>query len=289
MEERRSHSQTEKTIQQATQAPQRAGCREKKGRKVGTHHHKVESIDSADRHWPTWVQDLAEAGNSAPERLWIAGNPEALTEGIATIGTRSPTPFGTSYAKAVAEAAAAAEIVIHSGWAKGCDIAGHLGAIEAGGRTCVWVSEGADRPGPSEHARWVDAVIDGGGAFVSEHPPGTSRTTLGLIARNRFIVGAATRGVHVCQTGGRGGTMGAVGWAVKLGRRIYVPYPGERKHPSNDGLRLLGETASGTEAERRARRRQLAQATYIAQRWYDDNPVATYIRDREEIAATFQS
>lgn len=258
--------------------------RERKS-KVGRHRHKVETIDPTDRRWPTWMWDLAEI-EEAPERIWIAGDPAALEAGVATIGTRSPTRFGVTYAESVGKAAAAAGVVVHSGWAKGCDIAGHLAAAGAGGRTCVWVSEGADQPGPDEHDRHVDAVIEAGGAFVSEHPPGTPRTTLGLIRRNRLIVAAARRGVHVCQTGGQGGTMGAVGWAVRLGRPIYVPHPGDRQHSANEGLRLLGEAASGDETERKERIRALAKATYIAQRHYSDNPVATYIRSRDEIPGT---
>lgn len=254
---------------------------------MGNHSHPVEVIDPTDPTWPEWMTDLVELGDgNVPAHLWVVGDPAALQAGAATIGTRQPTRFGTSYAAAVAEAAAARGVVVHSGWAKGCDIAGHLAAVEAGGRTCVWVSEGADRPGPMEHARHIDAVIEAGGAFVSEHPPGTERSTKGLIMRNRLIVAAARRGVHVCQTSGTGGTMGAVGWAVRLGRPIYVPDPGERTHPANDGLRILAAAGAGSDEEKAERIRHLAEITYIDQSWYSDAPVAKALRGRDDIAVT---
>jgi DNA processing protein len=71
-----------------------------------------------------------------PLVLYVRGNVAALSQpGIALVGTRHPTPYGSGMAERLACDLAARGLVIFSGLARGVDTAGHRGAISAKGKT----------------------------------------------------------------------------------------------------------------------------------------------------------
>ena len=53
---------------------------------------------------------------------------------------------------------------------------GDLAAMAAGGQTLVVLAGGIARPYPAAHRPLFDAVVQGGGAVVSPHEPGSSRS-----------------------------------------------------------------------------------------------------------------
>ena len=70
-----------------------------------------------------------------PLILYVRGNDEVITHpGIALVGTRHPTPYGSGMAERLACDLAARGLVIFSGMARGIDTAGHRGAIAAKGK-----------------------------------------------------------------------------------------------------------------------------------------------------------
>src|SRR5258706_16196625 len=65
-----------------------------------------------------------------PLVLYVRGNPEVLPQpGIAMVGTRHPTPYGSGMAERLACDLAAQGLVIISGMARGGDTASHRCAI----------------------------------------------------------------------------------------------------------------------------------------------------------------
>lgn len=54
-----------------------------------------------------------------PKRLYVLGDPEALTEGLAVVGARMATPYGIGAAKRFARLAAQRGIAVISGGARG--------------------------------------------------------------------------------------------------------------------------------------------------------------------------
>jgi DNA processing protein len=72
--------------------------------------------------------------------LYVRGNETAISQpGIALVGTRHPTPYGSGMAERLACDLAARGLVIFSGMARGIETAGHRGAIAAKGKTvAVW-------------------------------------------------------------------------------------------------------------------------------------------------------
>ena len=93
-----------------------------------------------------------------PLVLYVRGNPEVLTQpGIAMVGTRHPTPYGSGMAERLACDLAAQGLVIISGMARGVDTASHRGAISAKGKTVAVFGTGVDVIYPKENSRLVGA------------------------------------------------------------------------------------------------------------------------------------
>jgi DNA processing protein len=87
--------------------------------------------------------------------VYIRGNPEVLTrEGIAMVGTRHSTPYGSCMAERLAYDLAAQGLVIISGLARGFDTASHRGAIAAKGETVAAFGMGVDVVYPNRTRAW---------------------------------------------------------------------------------------------------------------------------------------
>ncbi len=103
-----------------------------------------------------------------PLILYVQGNAETLSQpGIAVVGTRHPTPYGTGMAERLACDLAARGLVIFSGLARGVDAAAHRGAIAAKGKTVAVFGTGADVVYPKENRKFVGKLFLLGGASCS--------------------------------------------------------------------------------------------------------------------------
>jgi DNA processing protein len=109
-----------------------------------------------------------------PLILRVRGNPEALTKpGLAMVGTRHPTPYGSGMAERLACDLAAQGLIIISGMARGVDTASHRSAISAKGKTVAVFGTGVDVIYPKENSRLSEQILALGGALISEFPLGT--------------------------------------------------------------------------------------------------------------------
>src|SRR6516162_1990834 len=80
-----------------------------------------------------------------PLVLYLRGNAEAIDKpGVAIVGTRHPTPYGTGMAERLSCDLCARGLVIISGMARGVDTASHRGAISAKGKTIAVFGTGID-------------------------------------------------------------------------------------------------------------------------------------------------
>jgi DNA processing protein len=75
--------------------------------------------------------------------LFVKGNVEVLAQpGIAMVGTRHPTPYGSRMSERPSTDLAARGLVIISGMARGIDTASHRGDIAAKSKTTAVLGTG---------------------------------------------------------------------------------------------------------------------------------------------------
>jgi DNA processing protein len=162
-----------------------------------------------------------------PRVLFVRGDVASLEAeaSVAVVGTRRPTEGGRRTAARIGAALSRAGALVVSGLAVGIDGTAHAAVVGEGGRTVAVIGGGHDRLFPRLHDRLADAIVDGGGAVISEHPPGTVPTKGTFPRRNRIISGLADA-VVVVEAGARSGALLTASWALEQGREcFFVPGP----------------------------------------------------------------
>src|SRR5208282_1010246 len=157
-----------------------------------------------------------------PLVLYLKGNGEVIDKaGIAIVGTRHPTPYGTGMAERLACDLAARGLVVFSGMARGIDTAAHRGALNAHGRTVAIWGTGIDEVYPKENRKIADQILASGGAILTEFRLGTFPAPQNFPIRNRIISGIAI-GVLVIEAGEFSGTRVTARCALEQGREVLA-------------------------------------------------------------------
>lgn len=191
-------------------------------------------LDQRDSAYPASLLEL----NDAPTRLYVRGDPEALSvPGLAIIGTRRATPYGEATCELAARVAAEAGVSVVSGGAVGCDQAAGLEAVRRGGCHIVVVGCGADVIYPASSEQMVERTVRQGGAVVSLVPWGTQPRRYLFPKRNR-IIAALSRAVFIAEAGLPSGTFSTAEAALELGREVLA-VPGSIFSPLSRGTNHL--------------------------------------------------
>jgi DNA processing protein len=157
-----------------------------------------------------------------PLILYVRGKVETISQpGIALVGTRHPTPYGSGMAERLACDLAARGLVIFSGMARGIDTAGHRGAIAGKGKTVAVFGTGVDVIYPKENARLLDQILALGGAAISEFPLETFPAPQNFPIRNRIISGISL-GVLVVEAAEYSGTRITARCALEQNREVFA-------------------------------------------------------------------
>src|SRR5438876_5786089 len=172
----------------------------------------VEIVTIDDSCYPQQLKQIYDP----PLVLYVRGQP-----GIALVGTRHPTPYGSGMAERLACDLAAHGLVIISGMARGVDTAGHRGAIAAKGKTVAVFGTGIDVIYPKENSRLSEQILALGGALISEFPIGTSAFPQNFPIRNRIISGMSV-GVLVVEAAEYSGTRITARCALEQNRDVFA-------------------------------------------------------------------
>lgn len=186
---------------------------------------RLQGPRSVVRHGEAGYPDALMNTADAPACLYVIGDVDALHDGLAIVGARKATPYGTALAHDFAQCAAYHGIPVISGGALGCDSSAHQGALEGQGVTVVVLGGGCDQVYPERNFDLFQKIIDSGGAVISEQlwdfPP--LRHTFRL--RNRIIAGLA-RATLIVEAGLPSGTFSTADEALAAGREVMaVPGP----------------------------------------------------------------
>jgi DNA processing protein len=171
-----------------------------------------------DAEYPERLREIYDP----PAVLWIRGDVRLLARpGIAVVGTRHPSPYGTGMAELLSRDLAHRGLVILSGMARGVDTAAHKGAIEAGGKTVAVWGTGIDVIYPKENKKLAEQIAATGGAIVSEYPLGTFPAPQNFPIRNRILSGMSV-GVLVIEAAEYSGTRVTARCAMEQNRDVYA-------------------------------------------------------------------
>ncbi len=186
---------------------------------------------------PFYPQRLKEIYDP-PLILYVRGDAEVLIKpGIAMVGTRHPTPYGSGMAERLASDLAAQGLVIISGMARGVDTASHRGAIAAKGKTVAVFGTGVDVIYPKENSRLSEQILALGGALISEFPLGTFAAPQNFPIRNRILSGMSL-GVLVVEAAEYSGTRITARLALEQNRDVFA-VPGNVTNKNSWGPNTL--------------------------------------------------
>lgn len=190
-------------------------------------------LEQGSEGFPSALLDV----DPAPTRLYVIGEPAALKEGLAVIGSRKATPYGMSCAARFAKHAAEQGVCVVSGGARGCDTSAVDAALEAGCAPVVILAGGLDNPYPAQNVPQLQRVVDAGGAVVSEQPWDAPPVPWMFRHRNRLIAGLA-KATLVVEAGLPSGTFATVDQALAAGREVLA-VPGPITSPQSRGTNRL--------------------------------------------------
>jgi len=195
---------------------------------------KARIISLSDPEYPPRLKEIYDP----PVILYVKGDVELLSKpGIAIVGTRHPTPYGSGMSERLATDLAARGLVIISGMARGIDTASHRGAIAAKGKTIAVLGTGIDVMYPKENTRLAEQILALGGAVISEFPVGTSPVPQNFPIRNRIISGMSA-GVLVVEAAEYSGTRITSRCALEQNRDVYA-VPGNVTNKNSWGPNTL--------------------------------------------------
>lgn len=194
----------------------------------------VTVITCEDRCYPARLKEIYDP----PLALYVRGKIDVLLQpGVAMVGTRHPTPYGSGMAERLACDLAAQGLVIISGMARGIDTSSHRGAISAKGKTIAVFGTGVDVIYPKENSRLSEQILALGGAFISEFPLGTFAAPQNFPIRNRILSGMSV-GVLVVEAAEYSGTRITARCALEQNRDVFA-VPGNVTNKNSWGPNTL--------------------------------------------------
>jgi DNA processing protein len=189
----------------------------------------TQALEISDARYPSILRSIPQA----PTVLFVRGALSILDRlpGLAVVGSRQATANGREIARRLSMHFAEAGWPIVSGLALGIDAAAHEGALQASqGLTIAVLAHGLHKASPKANALLADRILEAGGAWVSEYPPGKEPRKEHFVPRNRIQAGLSAGSVIV-EGGRHSGSMTQAQFCIEQGRRLFAVVPAERSNP----------------------------------------------------------
>ena len=184
-----------------------------------------------------WYPPLLRQIDNPPPVLYVRGTLDPDVPRVALVGARDCDDYGLELARDIAEGLAIAGVQVVSGGARGVDAAAHAGALWAQGSTVAVTGSGIDVVYPQENAALFERLGRGGGAVISEFPPGTPADKRNFPRRNRTISGLSSA-VVVIRAAANSGSLITANHAAQQKRPLFA-VPGGANDPLSAGPNSL--------------------------------------------------
>lgn len=190
-------------------------------------------LTPADELYPPLLKQI----HDPPFVLYVWGEvTPADAHGIAIVGSRRATHYGTESARKFGFQLAHAGLCVVSGLARGIDTAAHEGALASGGRTVAVIGSGLGQLYPPENMALAERIAENG-AVVSEFPVDFPPEKRSFPLRNRIVAGWC-RGTLVIEAPERSGALITAKQATETDRDVFA-VPGQIDRPTSRGSNRL--------------------------------------------------
>lgn len=197
---------------------------------------KIKKLLYGDSAYPSVLANIT----SPPRQLYTLGaSLESLLSRprVAIVGSRGISAYGRQVTTRLSGELAANGVVIVSGLALGVDAVAHQAALEAGGTTIAVLPGGLDEIYPASNRGLARAMLEQGGALISEYPEGTESFKQNFIARNRLVSGLSDA-VLITEAAEKSGSLHTARFALEQGRDVLA-VPGNITSPTSVGTNNL--------------------------------------------------
>lgn len=178
--------------------------------------------------------------SSPPKRLFVAGadlNELLQRPAVAIVGSRKVTPYGRQVTIKLARELAEQGVVIISGLALGVDSLAHQAALDVGGLTIAVLPSPIEQIAPRSHVQLAHAIVERGGALISEYPDGDEVFRTNFVARNRLVAGLSDA-VLITEAALKSGSLHTARFALEQGKDVLA-VPGNITNPIAEGTNNL--------------------------------------------------
>jgi len=185
-------------------------------------------VASGEPGYPPLLRHISDA----PPLLTIAGGENLswkFTIGI--VGARNASAAGRKLAGQLARELGEEGYTIVSGLARGIDTAAHAASLRTG--TVAVLAGGLDHLYPSENIPLAEAILEQGGALLTEMPMGWEPRARDFPRRNRLVSGLSL-GVLVVEAAKRSGSLITARMALEQNREVFA-VPGSPLDPRAEG------------------------------------------------------
>ena len=173
-----------------------------------------------------------------PKQLWLRGTlPDTENaKWLTVVGTRAYTPYGKAACEHLIAGLCGKPVVIVSGLALGIDAIAHAAALDVGLATVAIPGSGLgwDVLYPRTNHSLAHAIIEAGGAHLSENDPSSRAQKWSFLERNRIMAGIS-HATLIIEATEQSGTLVTARLATDYNREVLV-VPGS----------IFSETSRGT-------------------------------------------
>jgi len=197
---------------------------------------EITKIKFGDKAYPKALLKI----KNPPKQIYVQGdlNLDLLKKSLAIVGSRKMTRYGADCIDKFVADLVFEGITTISGFMYGVDTQVHQKTVDYGGRTIAVLGNGLNYLYPPENANLYTAILQNGGAVISEYKPESKPQLWKYPARNRIVSGLTSLGVLVIEAAIRSGSLITAGLALEQGKSLYA-LPGPITSSVSVGTNLL--------------------------------------------------